>query len=248
MNTEINLPDAIELDNAIDSIVTAGLVQPQSLWSYLAELRRCLGLKIIFMDAAQAVILTATAICGVLLAFPIIASERVYTALFALSPMLFSMFVLFTETIEQYNGLYELKMTCKYTIRQIAAFRTLCFSLAGMVFCTFLSAFCNWYMGIGDLLRLMSISLGALFLCASMTMFLMRRFRDRRVFAVATGAWLMLNCLLMVLFGAIWERMITEMPTAITVVAALISGGLFAWETTTLLLSSRKEGYEYAIS
>ena len=49
------------------------------------------------------------------------------------SPGILVFAVLLTEIAERINLLYELKMTCKYTILQITAFRVVCFSLIGTV-------------------------------------------------------------------------------------------------------------------
>ena len=59
--------------------------------------------------------------------------------LFATAPVFFVFAVLLTEIAERINLLYELKMTCKYTILQITAFRVVCFSLIGTVLCTLIS-------------------------------------------------------------------------------------------------------------
>jgi hypothetical protein len=166
-----------EKDRAIEAILSRGLSKPKSLWGHLWEIYRALGLRYIFLDTAQAIIMTVFAAIVFIGLYPLWPEQHIYAALFAAAPVFFIFVVLFTETIERLSGLYELKMTCKYTVRQIAAFRVLCFSLVGVVFCTLTSLYFSRLQLAYDFFRAFSISLCALFLCAFLTISVLRRFK-----------------------------------------------------------------------
>ena len=226
-----------ERNKAIDAILTEGLTQPASTWSFLWSMYNDLGLRVIFWEsapalAASAAIAFAYVVLGIL---PLtLASEMInvtwnsYSALFMFSPALFIGLTVCTEAGERFSGLYELKMTCRYTIRQITAFRLLCFSLCGTVFTVIGSAFLSSVPETGYFLQLFSLALCSLFLCSLLLMFAMRRWRGGWVWGAAI--WTIIGLLPVAILGQAWERLLMQMPPALTLGAAAIAFLLFLRE------------------
>lgn len=240
-------PSQNEKDTAIECILSGGLLKPKSLWGYLREIYRTLGPRYIFLDTAQAIIISAAAAAGFIILYPLSPEQHIYAALFAEAPLFFIFTVLFTETIERVSGLYELKMTCKHTIQQITAFRILCFSLMGTVFCMLTSLYFSRLPVAHNFLRAFSISLCALFLCAFLTIFIMRRFIRKWIYFAAMLLWVAINLLPTWIFGLRWEIFLSKIPVAITVFITIIACTLFLVEIKKLM-NIRKREAEYYVN
>ena len=230
------IPDKKDRDLAIEAILSEGLTQPVSTWKFLLNMRRHLGFRVLFWDTGVAVLAAcAVTLCYVLfitqqlsLLRTVIDGWNVYALIFLFSPALFIGLTLCTEALERISGLYDIKMTCKYSIRQITAFRLLCFSLLGTVFTVAVSTVISTVWEFGDLVRMISISLGSLFLCSLLVIHLMRRLRGG--WFIGAFAWMVLGLLPLLFFGQAWERLLANFPPAFTTAVAIISFVLFLRE------------------
>ncbi|MFT4146225.1 MAG: hypothetical protein QM644_17380 [Mobilitalea sp.] len=228
-------PSPKERDKTIEDILLKGLTKPNTLWEYLYDIYRALGLRYIFCDTIYAIILTVISTIGFVLVYPVTQEQYIYAAVFTVTQVLFMFLVLFTEAIEKVSGLYELKMTCKYTVQQITAFRILVFSLIGTVFTAFISLYFSWMLSVYDLLRIFSLSLSALFLCAFLTMFILRHFSWKWNHYFFMPGWIICGILPAKILGEQWEMFLAKLPIAITLFAAAIACILFLMETKKLM-------------
>ena len=160
--------------------------------------------------------------------------------LFAAAPVFFVAAVLLAETVERSSVLYEIKMTCRYTIQQIAAFRVLVFSLMGTVMCTLANLFSR-YSASDDFLRPLSISICALFLCSYASMVILRSFNWRWNHFAPLLLWLLIGVLPMWVFRERWELFLSQVPITITALIAVIAFGLFLHEIKKLIHHQTRE-------
>jgi len=229
-----------ERDAAIERILSAGLRPRRTMRAQVSELYQVLGLRFLFWDTAQALVVSvvtgALVISGQLL-FP---GEYRHAFLFGLSPFFFALTVFLTETVERAEGLYGLKMTCRYTIREVTAFRILCFALIGTVFSVVLTVL---YADVArDLLTLFPLSFAAFFLCAFLSLFLVRRFFRTWVYAGAGVVWLAVGLVPALILGARWETFLAGLPVGLTIGVAVCAAGLCLREAT-MLFSQRRLNY-----
>jgi hypothetical protein len=234
-------PSQYEKDKAIEDIILKGLSKPKSLWEYLCDIYRALGLRYIFCDMAYAMIMTVVSTIGFIILYPLTPEQHIYAAIFAVAPVFFIFIVLFTEIIERVSGLYELKMTCKYTVQQITAFRILCFSLLGAVFSVLTSLYFSRLLIVYDLLRTFSLSLCALFLYAFLTIFILRRFNRKWNYIIVVLLWIIIGLLPARIFGEQWNLLLVRLPVAVTVFVAATACILFLMEIKKLMDISKRE-------
>lgn len=211
-----------ELDREIRQILDRGLIRPKGFWQHLVEVHRTLGLRYLFYGTGSTGIITALTLLVIFLYLPLPGPDHLYAVFFLLSPISFLMLMLLTETNEKVNGVYELKMTLTYTVRQLAVIRILYFSLIGCLF----SASASVYLGhslqiMGMFLKLFSLSLSALFLCAFVCAYAMRHFRSRWSPFAALGFWFLAGLLPYVGFDIHWNALLEQVPLALTVVVAI---------------------------
>lgn len=235
-------PTQSEKDAAIENILVQGLARPKSLYDYLFEINRTFGLRYTFFNAAQAMITAILSIGLCSLMIPVGQERFAFSALFAFSPVLFVFIFLFTETIERVSGLYELKMTCKYTIQQLMAFRIVCLSLVGMLLCVAMSLF----LGRADFIKALSISLSALFLFSFLSVFVLRRSAAKWIGLWAMAAWVAFAILPMRIAPRQWELFLAGLPMGITAATAIVGLLLLLNEVNILIKNKKRKVASYA--
>ncbi|MDR2572241.1 MAG: hypothetical protein LBD23_18350 [Oscillospiraceae bacterium] len=233
---------------AIDFIVDKGLTHPTPTWVLLRDMYRTLGGRVIFMEAIPGTLAAlAFAVFYIMLIIVQISlpahAQSLHASFFLLSPTVFIGLTLSTEAIERMSGMYELKMVCKYTLRQITSFRILCFSLVGTVFVV---AGCSIVYALMDsvyLIQLISLSLSSLFLCSLLIIHLMRRLRSG--WYLGTVIWTIAGILPFFLFGQAWDDFLTHLPPVLTLSVAAIAFVLFLWGIKNTI-KNNNEVFNYA--
>jgi len=222
---------------SIETILADGLTRPVSTWVYLRDMYRNLGLRVIFWEAAPAMLISvAVALAYMLLLaaqFTFLdAAENLSAMLFLFSPALFMSMTVCTEAIERMSGLYEIKMTGKYTLRQITAFRLLCFSLIGTVFAvianTVICHLATEEVQAGFSFQMIAIALCSLFLCSLLIISILRRFRAG--WYLGAIIWAVVGMLPVLIFREAWSAFLLNIPPAVVMVVAVAAYVLFLRE------------------
>ncbi|MDR7855853.1 hypothetical protein [Tissierella sp.] len=231
-------PTNSEKENAIENILSQGLSKPDGLWDFCYRMYCSLGFKFIFFDISQAIIMAVAITIGFILFYPLSSQQHVYSTLFAVSPLFFITVIFFTEFIERNDSLHELKMTFKHTIQKIIIFRILCYSLISMVICIFLSiSMPDKY----NFLRAASITLSALFICALLTIYIMRRLKGRWIHFTSLVAWVATAFLPVLILGERWELLLSQIPIGITITVGVIGFILYLNEIKKLINMNKME-------
>jgi hypothetical protein len=222
-----------ERDRAIEAILTKGLTRPVPIWAFLRDMWRNLGPKLIFWDLAPAVLVSCVVLLGYITLILLQLSRletawNVYAMLFLFSPILFISLTVCTEAIERLGGIYEIKMTSKYTIRQITTFRLLSFALAGTVFTVLGSIFLSSAWEALQFVQLFSLALSSLFLCSLLTIYTMRRLRGG--WYIGAIIWTAIGVLPVLLFRENWDSFLSSLPPAVTLGVAVIACVFFLRE------------------
>jgi hypothetical protein len=243
----IPMPDEIEKSIAIEAILAKGLIRRKSLFRQLNAFYRNIGLRCIFWDTADVMLIAF--MCTLMFVFvlteSITQSASFCGILFAISPFLFLLLSLIAEAKERMSGLYELKMTCKYTVRQISAFRMLCFSAAGMAFCGLLSAAPCFWDGYQDFWQMLVISLCALFLCSLLMIAVMNRIHRNWSYYAPSIVWALISILPLKLFGERWELFLLHIPFGIAFGLLCVLVWLYLWEIKKLIFNHEREVISY---
>lgn len=233
-------PDQREKNISIEYVLNNGLSKPKSLLHYLREIYCTLGSRYVFMNTAWAIIISAIAATAFILFYPLSHEENIYSTLFACAPVFFICVVMFTESIERTGEMYELKMTFKYTIQQVTAFRILCFSFLGTISCMIISFFFSRLPVSFDFVKAFSVSLCSLFICALLTIFIMEHFNRTGVYFSAMFAWIIISLLPSWIFGQTWELFLSDIPVAITTLIAIVIFYLFLLEIKKIMICKRE--------
>jgi len=236
-----------ERDRAIGNILSEGLTQPVTTPRFFLNMWRSLGFHVIFHGALPAILLSIIFAFGYI-GLISLQSARLnlawinHSLLFLFAPALFIWLTLSTEAIERFDGIYDLKMTCRYTIRQITALRLVCFSIIGMLFALVGSLVLFDTIGSGYFLQMLSLALASLFFCTFMIVHIMRRFN--KGWYIGTLLWLFFATLPIMLFGAEWNNLLTHLPPALALGITVVTSLLFLREIK--IISKEVSVYAYS--
>lgn len=223
---------------SIESILSQGLVKPQTARDRIEEMARSIGLRFIFWDTGYSLFFAALTLAGVLVLFSLAPDAYRRSAAIAVAPLLFLFAILFAETSERISGLYELKQTCRYTIRQITALRVTCYSVLGSAFTAVVAAVSadNGY----EFLSLFPLCLSALFVCAVLALSVMQILHFKWVHAAFSAAWVFVNIALPFSLGDKWEAILREMPIAYSTVLAVLGAAALSYQISKMLREVKK--------
>lgn len=144
--------------------------------------------------------------------------------------------------MERSNPLYELKMTLKYTVKDMIIFRILCYSLISVVFSVVLSIGAA---SVLDSWRALSIAFSSLFLCTLLTIVIARRMNHHLNYLISFGVWSVMNLVPLLLFGGRWEMILSQIPLGLTVIVIMGLIYLYVKELKQFInMKDREVGYD----
>ncbi|MDR0294282.1 MAG: hypothetical protein LBH95_09055 [Oscillospiraceae bacterium] len=227
-----------EKNASIAYILSQSPLKPRPARARAAGMLRAIGLRYIFWDTGYSLFFAAVTLAAVTALFLAAPGEYRYSAAVAVAPLLFLLTSAFAETSERADGLYELKQTCRYTIRQIAALRVLCYSVAGAAFTAVVAA-----AGAKDgyeFISLFPLCLSALFACAALSLAAMRFLRGKWGGAAFLAAWAFVSAALPFSLGERWETLLGGTPAAISAVIAVTGAAALAVQLSKMLSEADK--------
>lgn len=245
---EIDFPsdDAIQLE--IRSIVSNGLPPKEPFISYLLNMYKQLGFKYLFRDVTEIVyvVLMVLAVLGFM---SMGLSKRfsmdsgvIYSFIFTTAPVLYLVVAfLFFASVKRRNT-YEVEMTCRYNVYQLASLRMLIFSMLCMAInALFIFVLATKYQQI-NYLQANLISVASLFLFAAAFLFVMLRIPSRFTKYVFAAGWVVLNIGLNTFNKSFYYEFLHDIPGYIYIVLILISLVVFIKHIQQLITFKDAEG------
>ncbi|MFC4305299.1 hypothetical protein [Cohnella boryungensis] len=225
-------------NTSIEYILSQGLVKPQTARERIAEMLRTIGFRFIFWDTGYSLFFATVTLAGVLVLFNFAPDDYRYSAAITVAPLVFLLITMFVETSERTYGLYELKQTCRYTIRQITTLRVICYSVVGSVFTAVIAAISadSRY----EFLSLFPLCMSALFICAVLSLSIMRFLHNKWVIAVYSAAWVFVNTALPFSLGEKWEAILREIPIVFSASLAIFGAAVLVYQISKMLSEVKK--------
>jgi hypothetical protein len=227
-----------EKNASIEYILSQGLIKPQKARERIVEMINAVGFRHIFWDTGYSLFFAAVTVAAVLVLYALSPYQYRYSTSVAVAPLMFLLITAFTETTERVSGLYELKQTCRYTVRQITALRVLCYGGVGAVFTAVIAV-----IGASDayeFLSLFPLCLSSLFVCAALSMMAFRFVRGKWASAAYSVIWVIFSAEFSLLYRDKWELFLSGFPIAVSTVIALAGIRLFAWQISRMLSEVKK--------
>lgn len=226
---KMDYPTQIEIDRAVERICDTALPQRESLPRFIRNMNTQLGIKYLFSGIYDVLILSgASFILVVSLFFSYIprADDPTATlgaALFTFAPFLYMAVFALTLLKEYTNPGLPVKMTCKYTVYHLIAYRMLLFSLiSGAVNTVYVLALCLRL----DLppLYFICLSLSALFIFSVLLLFSLYYARSKWPPLLTSVAWMAVNGVLWLACPGGYGALLLRIPLFVWVPAGIACG------------------------
>jgi len=214
----IDFPNDDVIKVQISSIVSKGLKPRQSFLSYLKGMYKLIGIKNLFHDITEIVFVVLIVLS--ILIFITISSKNsmnidngsIYSFIFMFSPILYLAISLISFINTKQKGTFEIEMTCKYNVYQLAAFRMLAFSVFCIIFnVSILFLVSSLYKQI-DFLQAFMISVTSLFLFSIIFLYVNINIKSKVIKYFLLLGWVIMNLGVSIFSKEIYAMFLEKIP------------------------------------
>lgn len=226
----IEYPSDFEIERSVKYICEKGKIQKHGFFVFLRDMTEGLGLVNIFYGIRDAMLLSAfvfVVLCGAFSAF--FDSETKNTAViavFTFAPAVFITMFLLSFIKEKTSLIYPVKMTCKYTVHHLLAYRMFVFSLLGAVADAVYVLFVCMKTDL-SYISLLCVSLASLFLFSLALIFAVLKFNSIFAPVILLTGWFSGNGLLWSFLRDPYGVFLQQIPVWIYIVSAIIAAVIY---------------------
>lgn len=194
----IPYPSDDQIRAASQKICREAVPQRETILSFVKNMTTHMGLKNIFYGTYDTMAIAVSVFLAIGMAVPAMLPmdeellNKLTVFVFAFSPMLFMVLYTLSYWKELGESVYPIKMTCKYTVHHLLAYRMLAASLASVVFnSVYVAVLCSRLSIPG--ITMVCISLSALFLFSLLLIMTVLRFHSLHAVIGLCVGWLLAN-------------------------------------------------------
>lgn len=236
--------DNILAEADLEDIVDKGVRKKVSFINYLIDTVKKIGLKNIFHDKVELLIIIASAVLLYIVCFfNANGGDKyyLYKAAFMMSPLMYGCVVFFSFYNSMEKGAFELEMTCKFNLYQISALRMFFFSIICMIINT-ATIIILWLSGNHiAVIRTVIISAAGLFFFASVFLYLLIKLRWR-ISRYFIAVWIMLNVFMSCFAEDIYIDFLLKVPLYIHIIISAVCAVLYIRNLNVLINYRRRKG------
>lgn len=205
-------PSEIEKESAIQNIVRHGIVSPADRIKGLLDASRACPFGILFFGVGDCLFLGVLIMVCLWLFLLQFNTQMILCSVFALSPFAYISSFFLTTWKERIVQLYEVKMSCHYTIRQVTALRMIYFSLGNMFINTAaLLIFAREQTRFIPFWKTLGLSFSSLFLYGVIMLLFQIRGSLHLSVAIPPFTWILLNLFVVMYYGEQVEKMLLNL-------------------------------------
>lgn len=238
---KVDYPTTEEINGAIRSTIEKAYPEKENIWRYLMRLYRHIGSGFLLHGLRELLLgILAVYVLLICLAQDAAFDTRghMYVFIVVFSPAAFQAVLSLSIIGEKEQLVYDLEMTCKYTVYHILLLRMLLVSSL----CTLLNAgLCVaafWQNGMEEMLHMLFLSVTSLFLYSLLYLNLLL-YSSRLVYQAALYVfWAAVNSLLCMFLPPVYLFLAEELP--------LVCHGI-AWIVSAVLFGYRVNRYVYTV-
>lgn len=229
----IPYPDSEQIHAAAEEICDRTLPKKETICSFLHSMTESLGFRYIFRGTLDVTLGTLGIFCfaGASALADLTrdtqGATKAIAFAFAFSPLLFILFFVLSIWKEKESEWFELKMTYKYTVLHLLAYRMFVVSIASVVLDGLYILLLSHYLRFSAYTAV-CVSFSALFLFALMLLQTVLHCRTVTPIVVLCAAWLLVNALLSGLLLEPFVSFLLAVPVAVWVLVIGLLAGLLA--------------------
>lgn len=229
----------------LETIVDVGVRNKVSFFHYLKQSFKDLGVKNIFHDKYELIVISMIGLFIMVVSMSNLRHAEmaaIYKVTFTIAPILYLCVVLFSLYNSKEHGVFEIEMTCKYNLYQLAALRMFSFSIISMVVNTAsIMIVGTLFKGI-DIVRMIMISVTGLFLFSMVFLFSLIKFKGKIVRVLVIVAWFAANLILGSVESEVYLKFLWEAPLYIHFMVTILCAILYVHNLNQLIHYRRKKG------
>lgn len=239
----------IEKNHAINEIVKKGIVKPSDKFRKMLEIKRVCTFRILFFGVGDCLFLgLLIAVCLWLFLIQA-ASQVIVCMIFAVSPFAYIASYLLTTWKEQLLQLYDIKMTCRYTLRQIFTFRMIYFSginiFLNVLMLSLLMRF--WFSAI-VFWKVLGLSFTSVFLYGVITLIFQIEGKPYLTTIFPTVLWGTINALVIAFYGEKLEKILLNLAGSLVLIINIATLTIYLIALFAFFISKNKGEDNYAVS
>lgn len=238
-----------EKDFAVREIVEKGLVRPGDKFRKVIEVRRVCTFHTLFFGVWDCFLLGILIAACIWLLLIQAGSQVIICMVFAVSPFAYITSYLLTAWKEHRLQLYDIKMTCRYTVRQISAFRMICFSGSNIFLnVLMLSLLMQFQLPVIAFWKILGLSFASIFLYGIIMLVFQIKGMPYLTTVLPPVLWGIINAFVIAFYGEKLEIMLLNLAGSLVFIITVI---VFAGYLITLFAffsSKIREEENYAVS
>lgn len=239
-----------EKKQSINFILDKGVPSKKHLQIKIPELIGEIGLRNLFWGTWDCIFLALLGgiTIGTLFVIPSAMYKQLLPiGLLLISPAIYGLLHFLTMWKEQQIGLYEIKMTCHYSLKELTALRMAFFGGASAFLDVFFMLCLQQQAEIFfSFFQMLGISLSALFLYGTATLFTFSHAKSRYQWIVP-ASWCTV-CITPIIFHADITGVLMKIPSIVALAVALLTAMLFFVQLEHYLSTSCKGGIYHVVS
>lgn len=223
----IPYPSDDQIKAASQKISREALPQRETVISFVKNMTTHMGLKNIFYGTYDTMAIAVSVFLAIGMAVPAMLHtdsdmlDKLTVFMFAFSPMLFMLLYSLSYWKELGESVYPIKMTCKYNVHHLLAYRMLAASLASVVLNgVYVAVLCNRLSIPG--ITMVCISFSALFLFSLLLIMAVLRFHSLPAVIVLCAGWLLVNAIIGGLALDAYAMFLQAVPVVVWIVLDVI--------------------------
>lgn len=232
-----------EKELAIKKIVQQGVVTPWDRIRNVLNMNNVCSLKFLFWGIGDCLFFSVL-IAACLWMFLIqLDSKVIVCMIFSVSPFAYIFLYALTSWKEHILYLYEMRMTCKYTIKQITVIRMIYFSAINMILnVLILGCFSQSFNAPIGLLKVIGLSFTSVFLYGSIMLFVQLRKNTFWATTFTPVFWIVFNTMIIFFYGERIEQFLLNLTNSIVISFTVISLGIYLFVLFRYALSKQDGG------
>ncbi len=243
----IPFPEMDIIEQEIKTIVAKGMIVPEPFYKLLHNMYKQIGIRFLLRDTKEMAVAT-TMMAILMVAIVVSGQERpnstssFYGIIMLISPILYGLLSLLPFLISKFNGTFEVEMTCKYNLYQLAAFRMLIFS----VFCFLLNTV--WVLSMAvkfssiQFVQAFMISTTSLLLFSLLFLYVLTVLYTMFTKIAAMTGWMGINILLFIIDSAFYHQLLVVVPWYLYGIIICLTAYLYVKKLKELMLLHKRKG------
>lgn len=238
-----------EKDLAIRKIIQQGVVTPWDRLRKIFNINSVCSLQTLFFGVGDCLFLSILIAACLWMFLVQLDSQIIVCMIFGISPFAYITLYALTSWKEHILYLYEMRMTCKYTIKQITVVRMIYFSAINMILnVLILACFSQSFNTHIELWKVIGLSFTSVFLYGSIMLFVQLRKNTFWASVVTPTFWIVFNAAIIFFYGAGIEQILLNLTNSLVISFAVVSLVLYFFVLFHYSLSKKAGGMKNVVN